>query len=184
MELALKMLPVLVPALIAILATGWSYYRARRHRQIGLAEALLAEMTVRVEHDVMSLKGWDKTMANLIGEDAKPFVALDSGAEFLAGSVHSELHYQPGAVLQPLVRYRQLDRIVTESLARVASDEFVGLAEERKTRFVESMVKDVDDYLEAGEDAKRVLESYVNDRRGKNAWGDLFRDRWTGWKPS
>ena len=184
MALLLNMLPVLVPALIAILATGWSYYRARRHRQLGLAEALLAETTVRAKHDAMGLDNWGETVNELIREGAKPFVALDSSTDFLAGSVHSELHYLPSEALKPLVRYRELDRIVTVSLQRIASDEFIGLAPERQTRFVESMDEDVADYLKAGKDAKKVLKSYVKDRREKSAWGDLFRDRWTGWEPS
>ena len=184
MQLLVKMLPVLVPALIAILATGWSYYRARKHRQLGLAEALLAEMTVRVKHDVISLKDWDRTIETLIGEGARPFVALDPSADFLAGSVHSELHYLPGEALKPLVRYRELDRIVTESLRRIASEEFMGLEAERKTRFVAGMDEDVAEYLKAGKDAQAILERYVTDRREKSAWGDLFRDRWTGWRPS
>ncbi len=102
--------------------------------------------------------------------------------DFLAGSVHSELHYLPGRVLKTLVHYRELEQSITESFAKIGSDEFMSLADSRKRGFADSIVKDVDDYLVVGDEAKRILERYVTARRKAGAWRDLFQDRWTDWE--
>ena len=174
----------LAGAVLVVLAAAWAYFRDRRLRQLGLAQALAAEAKVNTEDAEASLEGWLEKTKELLLSGNRPYITIYIEENSIMDNIQEDFYLLPGSVIERLVRYRKLDRFVSIALRNIASDEFMALSEDRKLAHIANLEKIVENYVESGKDANEILGIYEKERRRVGGFRDIFVDRWSSWSPS
>lgn len=178
-----SILPILVAGLV-IGSAALAYYRDRRLRQLGLAEALLAEIKGNNETTAESFhQGWTGRLRELVRSGNVPYPSVEDTVNRVFDSLKSELHLLPGGLNEVLVLYYRLDKHVSTLLGRLESSNFNAMDQDRKLAHIGHLEHLSEKYANKGTHAQQALECYVTRRREIPARRDILKDQWSSWQP-
>lgn len=148
---------------------------------MGIVQAILAEIQESHKEAKADFENWEKIQAERVNKEEPLLFIFELGDKHVFYSAHQDLHLFPGEVSKIVANYYKLDRVVSESLSVFQSEEFANLAIERKLNGLKFFKGMNEKYIEAGEEAIRVLRCYIKKRKEVRAWRDVFQDHWSCW---
>ena len=147
----------LVPTAVA----AFGYYVRQRHKRSGLIRALMAEISVKHKHSQVSFDKdgeWLKYLLHLIEEEKPPKVSVEPLENDIFEHYKEDLRLLSPRTIQIVVEYYRIDRALSSLLSAMNSHDFSKLDKYRQEKYVMSMKRLVDEYMESGEQAISALD--------------------------